>query len=151
MVPRRAARGVYDSISTKTGRGAVLDPSLGRVTGFLLGPCVPWCLCCVHWPGLLLQAVRTTSAPFLTPRDQPQGDLYCYVSPHRSDPHRCGHTCSSKPSSLFLLDSAVRTAKLSLPSRAENHGLYSSSLSRGCRLQNSFLSPFLTVKVLICL
>ena len=69
MVPRRAVRGIYDSISTKAGRGAVLDPRLGRVTGFLLGPCVPWCMCYVHWAGLLLQAVRTTTAPFLTARD----------------------------------------------------------------------------------
>lgn len=145
MVPRRPARGMYDSISTKTGRGAVLDPSLGRVTGFLLGPCVPWRTCCVHWTGLLLQAVRTTSAPFLTPHDQPQGDSYCHVSPHRSDPHQCGHTCSSKPNSFFLLDSAVRTAKLSLPSRAENHGLYSSSLSKDADCRTFFLH-FLPLK-----
>ena len=88
-------------------------------------------LCSLGWPSVTSREDNHCPVPDTT---WSRGDSYCYVSPHRSDPHRCGHTCSSNPNSLFLLDSAVRTAKLSLPPRAENHGLYSSSLSRGCRL-----------------
>lgn len=102
-VPRRVVWGMCGLISTKAGRELywIWQP---RVTANCLVLVSQFAMCYVHWAGLLFASCEDNHGPFLTLHtvNHKENVVYCYVSPHRSDPYRCGHTCSSNPNSLFL-------------------------------------------------